>query len=51
MVEKQEAQRKQLQEKMEKEKADIRANIEYINKVREEKERGKQKVNFLSEMR
>lgn len=48
MVEKQEAQKRQMQEKLEREKAEIRANIEYINKVREEKERGRQKVIPLS---
>ncbi len=45
MDEKKEMERRRQQEKLEKEKADIQAHMEYMQRVREEKEKGKRAVN------
>jgi len=44
MVDKREIEKKRLQDKMAAEKADIQANLDYMRRVREEKEKGKRMV-------
>jgi len=44
MDEKRERERRKLQEKMEQEKADILAHMEYMKRVQEEKEKGRKLV-------
>ena len=45
MEDKRETEKRKLQEQMAKEKSDILANIEYMKKVQEEKEKGKRMVS------
>ncbi len=46
MGDKKDVERKLIQDKMAAEKADIQANLDYMRRVREEKEKGKRMVIF-----